>query len=85
MAGEQPFVEVSATASEWTVVCGRAAALMMVALLDGRLEGTCSGFTELHCDAMTVAVRSMGGNPQALAAVEAAGAILRMRGGATTH
>ena len=59
--------------------------LMMVAILDGRLEDTCRGFTELHCDAMTVAVRSMGGDPQALAAVEAAGAILQMRAGAATH
>ena len=85
MADEPLFVEVSATASEWTVVCGRAAALMMAAMLDERLDNACSGFTELHRDAMTVSVRSMSGDPQALAAVEAAGAILQMRGGAATH
>ena len=85
MADEPLFIEVSATASEWTVVCGRAAALMQAALLDERLDGACRNFAAIHRDCMTLAVASMGGDPQALAAVAAAGAILQMRAGVTAH
>ena len=81
----RPYVELAVSASDWVVLCGRASLLLQAILLDERLVHSVLDFSALFRDSMTLAVKSMSGDAQALQAVDAAVAILRTRGGVTAH